>query len=206
MGMWHCFGCAFYYGKTRQFSHHHCFSLFAPTHTTLNREQLKKQEEMMAQQEEMRRKTLCNADTEVNSTTNNESNLHVNETRAAAPNVQVPYTDNDVLFGQGGLVNKHSGNRRFRSLADDFRQPYNAISSREEKSQLVQRFVSNVRANGARFWDKDDNGTYVEVDVDNEFYTNKFRQLIREDPVEARDKAKQRAIRRAEEKRSSQGA
>ena len=141
-----------------------------------------------------------------NSTTNNESNLHVNETRAATPNAQVPYTDNDVLFGQGGLVNKHPGNRRFRSLADDFRQPYNAISSREEKRQLVQRFVANVRANGARFWDKDDNGTYVEVDVDNEFYTNKFRQLIREDPVEARDKAKQRAIRRAEEKRSSQGA
>ena len=142
-----------------------------------------------------------------NSTTNNESNLHVDETRAATPSAQVPYTDNDVLFGQGGLVNKHSGNRRFRSLADDFRQPYNATSSREEKRQLVEHFVTSfVKANGARFWSKDGNGTYVEVNVNNKFYANKFKQLIREEPGEARKKAKQRAIRRAEKKLSSQGA
>ena len=137
-----------------------------------------------------------------NSTTNNESDLHVNETRAAAPNAQVPYTDNDVLFGQGGLVNTHPGNRRFRSLAGEFRQPYITTSSREEKRQLVQRFVANVRANGARFWDKDENGTYVEVDVDNKFYSNKFQQLIRADPVVEREKA----IQRAENRRARQRA
>ena len=126
-------------------------------------------------------------------------NVQVN---AATPNAEVPYADNDVLFGQGGLVNTHPGNRRFRSLAGEFRQPYITTSSREEKRQLVQRFVANVRANGARFWDKDENGTYVEVDVDNKFYSNKFQQLIRADPVVEREKA----IQRAENRRARQRA
>merc|ERR1712151_871480 len=49
----------------------------------------------------------------------------IDETRA------IEYTDDDVLFGRGGLVNKHPGNIKFRQRALELRPWYESVSKEE---------------------------------------------------------------------------
>lgn len=125
---------------------------------------------------------------EVFHTRNHESNLDVNDTRNAAPTADFPFTANDVLLGRGGFTNLHEGNVRFRTLAAQLRSAYKATRSNEMKRQISLRLVPMVQSNGARFMKKNDNGNYMEVDVDDENVVNKLMQAIREDPAAARER------------------
>jgi hypothetical protein len=72
-------------------------------------------------------------------------------------------TIHDVLCGRGGGTNTQIGNRRFRSLVQEF-QPTYLLCRRKEKPLIARTIVLIVRNRGGRFLKKnEDDGTYHEV-------------------------------------------
>merc|ERR1712045_271510 len=61
----------------------------------------------------------------------------------------------DVLCGRGGGTNTQIGNRRFRSLVQEF-QPTYLLCRRKEKPLIARTIVLIVRGRGGRFLKKDD--------------------------------------------------
>mmetsp|Transcript_1699 Transcript_1699/g.3101 ORF Transcript_1699/g.3101 Transcript_1699/m.3101 type:complete len:941 (+) Transcript_1699:457-3279(+) len=71
--------------------------------------------------------------------------------------------EDDVLCGRGGGTNTQIGNRRFRSLVQEF-QPTYLLCRRKEKPQIARTIVLIIRKRGGRFLKKnEDDGTYFEV-------------------------------------------
>merc|ERR1712066_1125891 len=69
----------------------------------------------------------------------------------------------DVLLGRGGGTNTQIGNRRFRSLVQEF-QPTYLLCRRKEKPLIARTIVLIIRGRGGRFLKKDDsNGALFEV-------------------------------------------
>lgn len=69
----------------------------------------------------------------------------------------------DVLCGRGGGTNTQIGNRRFRSLVQEF-QPTYLLCRRKEKPLIARTIVLIVRNRGGRFLKKhEDEGTFYEV-------------------------------------------
>lgn len=72
----------------------------------------------------------------------------------------------DVLCGRGGGTNTQSGNRRFRTLVQEF-QPTYLLCRRKEKPLIARTIVLIIRNRGGRFLKKhEDEGTYFEVGDD----------------------------------------
>lgn len=71
--------------------------------------------------------------------------------------------NNDVLCGRGGGTNTQIGNRRFRSLVQEF-QPTYLLCRRKEKPLIARTIVLIIRGRGGRFLKKDEsNGALFEV-------------------------------------------
>lgn len=71
--------------------------------------------------------------------------------------------EDDVLCGRGGGTNTQIGNRKFRSLVQEF-QPTYLLCRRKEKPQIARTIVLIIRKRGGRFLKKnEDDGTYLEV-------------------------------------------
>lgn len=69
----------------------------------------------------------------------------------------------DVLCGRGGGTNTQIGNRRFRTLVQEF-QPTYLLCRRKEKPLIARTIVLIVRNRGGRFLKKqEDEGAYYEV-------------------------------------------
>jgi len=69
----------------------------------------------------------------------------------------------DVLCGRGGGTNTQIGNRRFRSLVQEF-QPIYLLCRRKEKPLIARTIVLIIRHRGGRFLKKDDvSGMLFEV-------------------------------------------
>jgi hypothetical protein len=74
----------------------------------------------------------------------------------------------DVLLGRGRKHNGHPGNARLQTVLNMHSVRYNAATSRNEKTAIIQEIVQSIQANGepaGRFlkFEKDTNG-WVEVD------------------------------------------
>ncbi|KAL7473991.1 hypothetical protein ACHAWX_000004, partial [Stephanocyclus meneghinianus] len=62
-------------------------------------------------------------------------------------------TENDVLFGRGGLTNNHPGNIFFRQKALELQKWYEQ-SSEEFKTEISIILVESVKGRGGRFLEK----------------------------------------------------
>jgi len=71
-------------------------------------------------------------------------------------------TDGDVLFGRGGAINKHPGNKRFRLRAEEL-WPLFRQSTKQIKEEIANRLVDEVKKNGHRFLEKGEDGKWHEV-------------------------------------------
>jgi len=105
----------------------------------------------------------------------------------AVPIQKHQITDNDVLFGRGGVTNNHVGNRRYRELVRAHQQAY-LIAPKTEKAQIARKIVEIIRHHRdppGRFLVKGEvNGTWV--DVGDERSREKTSQALREKAPEMR--------------------
>jgi hypothetical protein len=73
-------------------------------------------------------------------------------------------TEDDILFGRGGDINKHPGNVRFREKARELASFYEACGdSKEEKYDLSVRLVDCMEAENRRFLEKGPDGLWYKV-------------------------------------------
>lgn len=71
--------------------------------------------------------------------------------------------DDDVLCGRGGGTNYHIGNVRFRAVIAEHQREYLA-AKRPDKERIAQVIVNIIQERGGRFLQKDESGTWQEVD------------------------------------------
>ena len=86
--------------------------------------------------------------------------------------------NNDVLCGRGGGTNTQIGNRRFRSLVQEF-QPTYLLCRRKEKPLIARTIVLIIRHRGGRFLKKDE-GNGMLFEVGDEKAEAKTSQALRE--------------------------
>ena len=73
-------------------------------------------------------------------------------------------TEDDILFGRGGDINKHPGNVRFQEKARKLAPSYVACGdSKEEKYKVSELLVDCMKAENRRFLEKGSDGLYYEV-------------------------------------------
>jgi hypothetical protein len=72
-------------------------------------------------------------------------------------------TENDILFGRGGDINKHPGIVRFRAKAFELQPWYEACESKEEKYKISELLVDCMKAENRRFLKKGPDGSWYEV-------------------------------------------
>ncbi|KAL7540234.1 hypothetical protein ACHAXR_009960 [Thalassiosira sp. AJA248-18] len=77
---------------------------------------------------------------------------------------EITITDQDVLFGRGGLTNRHIGNLRYRDIISIHRQDY-VNAQKTEKPNVARRIVKAIRTgkNPGRFLKKGEHGKWVAV-------------------------------------------
>jgi len=77
---------------------------------------------------------------------------------------EITITDQDVLFGRGGLTNRHIGNLRYRDIISIHRQDYVRVQ-KTEKPNVARRIVKAIRTgkNPGRFLRKGDDGKWHQV-------------------------------------------
>lgn len=74
-----------------------------------------------------------------------------------------------MLFGRGGLTNRHYGNIKYRDVINEFRQEY--VDARKvEKPRVAKRVVKKILSpdfadSPVRFLKRDESGLWVEVDA-----------------------------------------
>lgn len=73
----------------------------------------------------------------------------------------VQYNDKDVLFGRGGLINKHPGNNRYHREKKKLQAAY-LKASKEEKGAISKSLIDLVHAWGGRFLKRDDSKKEIE--------------------------------------------
>lgn len=77
---------------------------------------------------------------------------------------EITITDQDVLFGRGGLTNRHIGNLRYRDIISIHRQDY-VRAQKTEKPNVARRIVKAIRTgkNPGRFLRKGEDGKWHAV-------------------------------------------
>lgn len=84
---------------------------------------------------------------------------------------------NSVLFGRGGLSNRHRGNRLFRRIVNFNKLAYQASEDARYKRLLVDSIIVSIRRIGAKFL-RQENGMWVEATI--EETRKKTAQALRE--------------------------
>ena len=72
-------------------------------------------------------------------------------------------TEDDVLFGRGGQINKNPGNIRFRAKALELRAWYESCETKDEKTHISNVLLESVTSQGHRFLEKSKDGLWHEV-------------------------------------------
>ena len=72
-------------------------------------------------------------------------------------------TEDDILFGRGGHINKNPGNVRFRAMALELRSSYEACDSNKEKCKVSEFLVDCMLKENRRFLEKGPDGSWYEV-------------------------------------------
>lgn len=103
-------------------------------------------------------------------------------------------TKEDVLCGRGGGINAHEGNVAFRQMVHEQKERYNVAANKQEKAEISQQIVDQVKENGGRFLQKDDSRGYSSsgsfwVEIDNMKAIAKTSQALREGAPSIRAKA-----------------
>jgi hypothetical protein len=76
------------------------------------------------------------------------------------------YTKRDILFGRGGLANKHFGNKVYRRLIKHNKDLYRRLKSNQKRELLVKSILLAVESQGGRFLKADKaTGTWHPVDM-----------------------------------------
>jgi len=86
----------------------------------------------------------------IDKTRNSQSNQHLYRKLAGCAHI----TDKDVLFGRGGITNKHPGNQHFRDLIRKIKAKYLDCQTNSEKKALSQWIVDNILQGGGIFLKK----------------------------------------------------
>jgi len=73
-------------------------------------------------------------------------------------------SQNDVLFGPGGMAYCHPGNQRFRGIQNRVQPQYLAATRPNEKSTIMAWMIGEVKSNGARFLKPDEDRWIVASD------------------------------------------
>jgi len=81
-----------------------------------------------------------------------DSQANQRTSRNVVDSVQI--TDKDVLFGRGGITNKHPGNQYFRDLIQKVKANYLHCQTNSEKKALSQRIVDDIIQKGGNFLKK----------------------------------------------------
>lgn len=103
-------------------------------------------------------------------------------------------TKEDVLCGRGGGINAHEGNVAFRQMVHEQKERYNVAANKQEKAEISQHIVDQVKENGGRFLQKDEfrgysSGGSFWVEIDNMKAIAKTSQALREGAPSIRAKA-----------------
>lgn len=103
-------------------------------------------------------------------------------------------TKEDVLCGRGGGINAHEGNVAFRQMVHEQKERYNVAANKQEKAEISQHIVDQVKENGGRFLQKDESRGYSSggsfwVEIDNMKAIAKTSQALREGAPGIRAKA-----------------
>ena len=72
-------------------------------------------------------------------------------------------TEDDVLFGRGGHINKNLGNIRFRAKALELCAWYESCETKDEKTHISNVLLESVTSQGHRFLEKSKDGLWHEV-------------------------------------------
>lgn len=99
-------------------------------------------------------------------------------------------SDNDVLFGRGGRINEHPGNKKFRAIVNTYKNHYNNQRSKREKRKIINEVIDRIKSMGGNFLEKGPSGNYIEQKREKAF--KKTSQALREGaPKKRRINAKQ---------------
>jgi len=99
-------------------------------------------------------------------------------------------SDNDVLFGRGGRINEHPGNKKFRAIVKTYKNHYNNQRSKREKRKIIDEVIDRIKNMGGNFLEKGPSGNYIEQKREKAF--KKTSQALREGaPKKRRINAKQ---------------
>ena len=94
----------------------------------------------------------------------------------------------DVLCGRGGAVNSHSGNVYFRSLVQEHKSQYNIGANKNEKAEIAEDIIEQIKNMGGHFLQKLKRNSYWE-EVPHEKALAKTSQALREGAPALRQKA-----------------
>lgn len=64
--------------------------------------------------------------------------------------IKTPHV-NDVLFGRGGGINSHPGNKSFRQIVKGEKERYNLACTKAEKAKISHQIVNLIHSKGGRF-------------------------------------------------------
>ena len=85
-------------------------------------------------------------------------------------------TRNDVLWGKGRPIQHHRGNVQLRELVEDYLEEYQAANLSLDKTAIVQKVCSMIKARSGRFLKKDDDDWWRETS--HEYAVAKVRKLF----------------------------
>jgi hypothetical protein len=86
----------------------------------------------------------------------------INPSRLIDPSCPIEYTEHDVLYGKGNIINKHPGNIRFREKARELLPRY-LLCSKEDKKPVSVELMESVTREGHRFLEKSSDGKWYKV-------------------------------------------
>lgn len=101
-------------------------------------------------------------------------------------------TDDDVLFGKGGGINKHPGNKTFRQKILDYRLVYGPVydkSDKKTKTAISLSILKEITREGARFLEKGEDGKWRRV-MNEDAARKKISQALRENRATATSKVR----------------
>lgn len=71
----------------------------------------------------------------------------------------------DIICAKGNFARQHSGNVRYRKMIDQVSKMYGEMTSRSQKTALVNQIIDSVRSKGGAFVKKNDkDGQWYEID------------------------------------------
>ncbi|KAL3939101.1 MAG: hypothetical protein SGARI_001493 [Bacillariaceae sp.] len=72
----------------------------------------------------------------------------------------------DILLGRGKSFQNHKGNLRYRQIVESYREQYEGMRSKREKTRLIKDVVQVIFDGGGRFLRQDSLGRWVPVDLE----------------------------------------